>query len=138
MLETIMPVTGKVSHQGKEEKGKKGRERNANVTCEERNMEESEYGPERNATENEFSGGSWGVNFTVGEEEVPSDPDWGEIENFGADSEVGQFLRNNEDTQGYGNLQEASDVGVYKISAKEQIARCRNEKRRSFRKFNKK
>ena len=37
-------------------KGKKGRERNANVTCEERNMGESEYGPERKEAENEFSG----------------------------------------------------------------------------------
>ena len=36
-------------------------------------MEESEYDPERNETENEFSGGSCDVNFTVGGEEVSSD-----------------------------------------------------------------
>ena len=74
-------------------KGKKGRARNATVT----NMEEWEYDPERNETENEFSEGQWGVNYTGGGDDVSRDLDWGEIEKYGADSEVERFLQNNED-----------------------------------------
>ena len=46
-------------------KGKKGRERNANVTNEERATEENEYDPEINEIENEFSEEQWEVNFTT-------------------------------------------------------------------------
>ena len=56
----------------------------------------------------------------------------GEIENFGKDSEVGQFLRNNEDTQGYENLQTTTDVDVFEIFPKEQISRGRNGKTTKF------
>ena len=102
-------------------------------------MEEREYDPERNETENEFSEEQWDVNYTGFGDDVSSGLDWGEIENYGTDSEVGKFFRNNEDAQGYGDLQTATDVGVFKIFAKEQIARGRNgEKTRSSRQFNKK
>ena len=47
----------------------------------------------------------------------------GGIENYGTDSEVGRFLQNNEETQGYGDLQTQTDVEVYKIFAKEQLVR---------------
>ena len=106
----------------------KGREINANVT----NKEEEEYDPDNNGVENGFSEDQWGVNYTRGGEDILSDLDWDEIENYGADSEVGQFLQNNEDTQGYENLQTATDVGVYKVFAKEQIARDRNGKKHEF------
>ena len=83
-------------------KGKEGRARSANVTNEERTAEENEYDdPERNEIANEVSGESRDVNFAVGGDDPPSDLDWGEIENFGTDSEVGQFLQNNEEKQGY-------------------------------------
>ena len=35
------------------------------------------------------------------ENESPSDLDWEEVGDYGADSEVEQFLKNNEETQGY-------------------------------------
>jgi len=82
-------------------KGKKGRERSANVTNEERTTEENEYDPEGNEIENEFPEEPWVVNFTAGGDGPSRDLDWDEIENFGTDSEVEQFLQNNEDTQGY-------------------------------------
>ena len=50
----------------------------------------------------------------------------GEIENFGTDIEVEQFLQNNAETQGYEDLQNQTDVDVFKIFAKEQIVRGRN------------
>ena len=106
--------------------GKKGRGRSANVTNEERITDENEYGPERNELENEFSEEPWGVNFTVGGDGPSSDLDWGEIENFGTDSEAEQFLQNNEETQGYEDLQTTTDVDVFKIPEKEQIVRGRN------------
>jgi len=120
------------------DKGMKGRERSANVTNEERTAEENEYDTEGNEIENEFLEESRDVNFTAGGDGPSSDLDWGEIENFGTDSELGQFLQNNEDAQGYEDLQTATDVDVFRIFAKDQIARGRNEKRRSSRQFNKK
>ena len=60
--------------------------------------------------------------------------DWGEIGNIGTDSEDGQFLRNNEESQGYGELQIQTDVGFY--SPKGEIVRgIKGEKKRSFRQF---
>ena len=44
----------------------------------------------------------------------------------------GKFLQNNEETQGYEELQSPTDVDVYKISAKEQIARGRQGKTARF------
>ena len=133
MLESITPVIGKVSHWEKEEKERKeGRERSANVANEERTAEENEYDPEGNEIENEFLGESWGVNFTSGGDDPSSDLDWDGIENFGTDSEVEFFLQNNEDTQGYEDLQTTTDVDVFRIFAKEQIARGRNGKTTKF------
>ena len=77
-------------------------------------MGEREYDPGRNEKENEFSEEQWDVNYTGGGSDILSDLDWGEIENYGADSEVDQFLQNNEDAQGYEDLQAAADVGVLK------------------------
>ena len=54
-LEPIIPVIGGSFALGERGKGKTGRERSANVTNEERTTEESEYGPEGNEIENEFS-----------------------------------------------------------------------------------
>ena len=67
---------GKFCDKREGEKGKIGRDRNANVT----NMEEREYDPERNETENEFSEEQWDVNYTGGGDDILSDLDWGEIE----------------------------------------------------------
>ena len=46
-------------------------------------------------------GGPRGVYFPWGENESPSDLDWEAVGNYGADSGVGQFLQNNEETHGY-------------------------------------
>ena len=70
-----------------------------------------------------------GLTLQQGGDDPSCDLDWGEIENFGTDSEVGQFVQNNEDTQGYEDLQTAADVDVFRIFAKEQTARDRNEKK---------
>ena len=113
-------------------KGRKGNERNANMTNEERIMGGNEIDPERVETDPESCVGCWDVNFTASGEEPASDLDWAEIENFGTDSEVEQFLRNNEETQGYEDLQTPTDVGVFEISAKEQIVRDRTGKTAKF------
>ena len=120
-------------------KGRKGNERNANMTNEERIMGGNEIDPERVETDPESCVGCWDVNFTASGEEPASDLDWAEIENFGTDSEVEQFLQNNEETQGYEDLQTPTDVESFKIFSKEQIARGRDgKKHRSFRQFGKK
>ena len=119
-------------------KGRKGRERNANMANGERTMGGNELDPERNEIDHEFSGECWDVNFTANGGERPSDLDWGEIGNFGTDSEVEHFLQINEATQGWEDLQSPADVEVFKLSAKEQIVRGRNGKHRNFRQFNKK
>ena len=75
------------------------------MTNEERTMGGNDFYPERNERDGEFSGECRDVNFTANVDEPPSDLDWGEIENSGTDSEVEQFLRNNEETQGYQDLQ---------------------------------
>ena len=46
-------------------------------------------------------GGIPGCLFRRGENEPPSDLDWEEVGDYGADSEVEQCLQNNEETQGY-------------------------------------
>ena len=49
---------------GESGKGKKERERNPNVTNEERATEENDYDPEINEMVNEFSEERWDVHFT--------------------------------------------------------------------------
>ena len=106
---------------------------------EEREIGENEFAPETNERDGESSEECWGVNFTSNGDGPPSDLDWGEIENFGTDSDVEQFLQNNEETQGYEDLQTPKDVDVFKISAKERIALDTNaKKQRNFRQFNQK
>ena len=61
----------------------------------------------------------WDVNYTGNEYESLSEVDWGEVGNYGADSEVEQFLQNNEETQGYEELRIQTDVDVFRIPAKE-------------------
>ena len=74
-----------------------------------------------------------------GENGPPIDLDWGEVGNYGADSGVEQFLQNNEETQGYEELQNQADMDVYEIFAKEQILRDREGKnQRSVKQFTKK
>ena len=76
------------------------------------------FDPERNESDDEFSEERCDFNFTANGDEPPSDLDWGEIENFGTGSEIEQFLQNNEETQGYEDLQTPTDVEVFKIPAK--------------------
>ena len=74
-----------------------------------------------------------------GENESPSDLDWEDVGNSGADSEVEQFLQNNEETQGYEELQNQTDMEAYNIFAKEQNLRDREGGGpRSFKQFKKK
>ena len=101
-------------------------------------MEENELDPERNEIDHEFSEECWDGHSTANGDDPPSDPDCDEIENFGTGSEAEQFLQNNEEAQGYEDLQTSTDVAVFKIFAKEQIARGRNGKQGNFRQFNKK
>ena len=67
----------------------------------------------------------WDVNYTGNGYESLIDLDLGEVGNYGADSEVEQFLQSNEETQGYEELRSPSDVDALRIFAKEQILRER-------------
>ena len=58
-----------------------------------------------------------------GSSEVESEIDWGEIDTHGADSEVGQYLMNNDQTRYFGELEDAVNVEAYKAFRKEQITR---------------
>ena len=51
------------------------------------------------------------VLFAWGGNGHPIDLDWGDFGNYGTDSEVGQYLQNNEETQGCEDLRNQSDVG---------------------------
>ena len=92
---------GSFAHQerGKGRRGKADRK----YQNEERNTEENEIDPEQesNETDPESMEEHWDVNYTVNGDESLSDLDWREVENYGADRELGQFLRNNAGTQGY-------------------------------------
>ena len=63
------------------------------------------------------------VNYTGNGDESLSGLDWREVENYETNSEAGQFVQSNEETQGYEELQNQTDADVYKISAEEQIVR---------------
>ena len=76
------------------------------------------------------------VCFAGSENESPSDLDWGDVEKYGADSEMGQFLQNDEETQGYEGFRRQTDMVVYRISAEDQILRDRRgEITRTFKQF---
>ena len=56
--------------------------------------------------------------------------------NYGADSEAGKYLQNNEETQGYEELQNQTDVAVFKVFAKDRLLRDKQSKfPRSFKQF---
>ena len=124
ILELLMSVVGKVSHIKKEER-KNGKPKKRYITNGARNTEENEIDPEQegNETDPESMGDHRDVNYTGNGDESLSDLDWREVENYGTDSDVGKFLQNNEGTQGYEELQSPAGADVYKIFAKEQIAR---------------
>ena len=84
-------------------------------------------------------GGSRDVYFAGNENESACDLDWEEVGNYGADSEVEKFLQNNEETQGYEELQNQADMDLYKIFAKRaHFTRSRRRDPRSFKQFKKK
>ena len=53
--------------------------------------------------------------------ESPSDLDWPELGNYGADSEAVQYLQNNEGARGYEELKGQADVGDFKVPPKRPI-----------------
>ena len=65
------------------------------------------------------------VLFARNENGPPSDLDWGNFGNYGAEGEVGNYLQNNEETQGYEEMQNQKDVEVFRVSPKAQILRDR-------------
>ena len=60
---------------------------------------------------------------TRGNSEGESDLGWEEIDNYGADSDVGNYVSNNEQTGDYGDLGNAIGVEAYKAFGEEQMAR---------------
>ena len=71
-----------------------------------------------------------------GNSEGESDLGWEEIDNYGADSDVGNYVLNNEQTGDYGDLGYAIDVEVYKAVGKEQASRkLQGESERTFKDF---
>ena len=60
---------------------------------------------------------------TRGNSEGESDLDWWGIGNYGTDSDVGNYVLNNEQTGGYGDLENAIGVEAYKAFGKEQVTR---------------
>ena len=118
----------------KKEEWKRGKERNANITNEEGPTEENEIDPEqeRNEAGPESLGEYLDVNYTGNGYESLSDLDLGDVENYGTDREVEQFLQNNEETQGYEELRSPADADVFRIFAKEQIPRERKGENAKF------
>ena len=82
---------------------KRGNGRSANNTNEENTTEENEVDLEQewNEEDPDYWEGSTDVNYTGNGNEALSDLDMEEVGNYGADSEVEQFLQNSEETQGY-------------------------------------
>ena len=120
---------------------RKGNIRNANVTNGEEPARENEEGIEKEEyCEYQEDWEEPRDVYCAGNEDEPSSElDWEEVGNYGPDSEVEQFLQNNEETQGYEGLRSQADMGVYKISAEEQISRDRKGKNpRNFKQFRKK
>ena len=60
----------------------------------------------------------------------------GEIERYGADGEVGDYVVNNDHTCDYGELENATDVEVYKAFGVEQMSRkFKGKSKRTFKDF---
>ena len=49
----------------------------------------------------------------------------GDFGNYGADIEAVQYLQSNEETHGYEEMQNQSDVAVFKVCAEDRILRDR-------------
>ena len=74
--------------------------------------------------------GDWGdsprVVFFAGNGNGPTiDLDWADFGNYRTDSEVEQYLQNYEQTQGYEELRNQTDVEVFRSFAEDQILRDR-------------
>ena len=79
------------------------------------------------------------VNYTGDGNGPLIDLDMEEVENYGTDSEVEQFLQNNEETQGYEERRRPTGVDVFRIFANGHILREREmEKTRNFSQLNEK
>ena len=72
--------------------------------------------------ENDEYQGYWGeprdVYFSGNGNGPPGDLDWEDVGNYGTDSEVGKFLRNNAETQGYEGMQHQTDRTSIELSPK--------------------
>ena len=53
----------------------------------------------------------------------PSELDWDELENYGADSEVGRFLVNRDGACDYGDVSDPTAIEAYKVFARENLER---------------
>ena len=75
-----------------------------------------------------ISGGqSKAVLYTVGNVGSPSDLDWGELGNYGTDSEVGRYLENHDGTCDYEDMNNQTDIAAYKVFAEDNIVRKSKE-----------
>ena len=63
------------------------------------------------------------VRYTVGAIDSPSDLDWGELENYGADSAAGRYLVNHDGTCDYGDISDPTEIEAYQVCGRESIAR---------------
>ena len=73
---------------------------------------------------------------TRGNSEGESDLDWEGIDNYGADSDVGNYVVNHDQTYDYGGLDKAIDVEAYKAFGEEQMPRkSLGKSERAFRIF---
>ena len=71
-----------------------------------------------------------------GDSESESDLDWGEIDKYGTESEVGNFVLNHEQTGDYGELENAIGVEAFKAFGKEQMSRkFQGKSERTFKDF---
>ena len=60
----------------------------------------------------------------------------GGFRNYGADSEAVRYIQNNEETQGYEELQNQPDVAGFEVFAKDRLLREKQSKsHRTFKQF---
>ena len=62
----------------------------------------------------------------------PIDLDWGELENYEADSEVGGYLVNHDGICDYGDISDPAEIEAYKVSGKENTKWQYREKSARF------
>ena len=68
------------------------------------------------------------VRYAGNEGGPPSDLDWGELGNYGTDSEVDRYHGNREGAGDYEGLQSHADVEAFKVLAEEIFSREKQEK----------